>query len=81
MHSALLEGDQPGSVAVMLHPAKQLEIASLFVQTYGLSKREREVIRLVLAGPSTQEMADDLCGLSLYRARSPQSGIRQGRRS
>ena len=61
MHAALLEGDQPGSVAVMLHPAKQPEIASLIVQAYGLSKRERAVIRLVLAGLSTQEMADDLC--------------------
>jgi len=60
MHAALLEGDGPASVAVMLHPAKQPEIASLIVEAYGLSKREREVTRLVLAGLSTQEMADSL---------------------
>jgi DNA-binding CsgD family transcriptional regulator len=60
MHAAILEGDSRGSVAVMLHPAKQPEIASLIVEAYGLSTREREVARLVLAGLSTQEMAESL---------------------
>jgi DNA-binding CsgD family transcriptional regulator len=60
VHAALLEGDDLGSVAVTLHPATQHEIASLIVEAYGLSKREREVTRLVLAGLSTEEMADSL---------------------
>jgi DNA-binding CsgD family transcriptional regulator len=60
MHAALLEGDDQGSVAVTLHPAALPEIASLIVEAYGLSKREREVTRLVLAGLSTEEMADNL---------------------
>jgi DNA-binding CsgD family transcriptional regulator len=65
MHAALLEGDGVGSVAVTLHPATQPEIASLIVEAYGLSKREREVTRLVLAGLSTEDMADNL-HLSTY---------------
>jgi DNA-binding CsgD family transcriptional regulator len=61
MHAALLEGgDDLGSVVVTLHPAAQPQIASLIVEAYGLSKREREVTRLVLAGLSTEEMADNL---------------------
>lgn len=60
MHAALLQGDDQGSVAVTLHPATQPEIASLIVEAYGLSKREREVTRLVLVGFSTEEMADNL---------------------
>lgn len=65
MHAALLEGAVPGSVAVTLSPATPPEIASLIVEAYGLSKREREVTRLVLAGLSTEEMADNL-HLSTY---------------
>lgn len=60
MHAALLEGDDPRTVAVTLHPATQPEIASLIVEAYGLSRREREVTRLVLAGLSTEEMAESL---------------------
>jgi DNA-binding CsgD family transcriptional regulator len=65
MHAALLEGNAQGSVAVTLSTATQPEIASLIVEAYGLSKREREVARLVLAGLSTEEMADNL-HLSTY---------------
>jgi DNA-binding CsgD family transcriptional regulator len=65
MHAALLEGNAQGSVAVTLSTATQPEIASLIVEAYGLSKREREVARLVLAGLSTEEMAGNL-HLSTY---------------
>jgi DNA-binding CsgD family transcriptional regulator len=65
IHAALLEGNAQGSVAVTLSTATQPEIASLIVEAYGLSKREREVARLVLAGLSTGEMADIL-HLSTY---------------
>jgi DNA-binding CsgD family transcriptional regulator len=60
LHASLLEGEAHGRVGVMLHPAREPEIASLIVEAYGLSKREREVTRLVLRGISTREMADDL---------------------
>ena len=60
MHASLLNGDPDGHVGVMIHPARQPEISGLIVEAYGLSKREREVTRLVLAGLSTQEIADNL---------------------
>jgi DNA-binding CsgD family transcriptional regulator len=53
--------DADGRVAVMVHPAREPEIpASLIVEAYGLSRREREVARLVRQGRSTRELADDL---------------------
>jgi DNA-binding CsgD family transcriptional regulator len=60
LHASLLDGEAQGRVGVMLHPAKQPEIAALIVEAYGLSRREREVTRLVLRGYSTVEMANDL---------------------
>lgn len=60
MHASLLNGEPDGHVGVMIHPVRQPEISALIVEAYGLSKREREVTRLVLAGLSTQEIADNL---------------------
>jgi DNA-binding CsgD family transcriptional regulator len=58
--ASLLDGGTDGRVAVMVHPARQPELASLIAEAYGLSKREREVTRLVLHGRSTREIAGDL---------------------
>ena len=60
MHASLLGDDPDGHVGIMIYPVTQPEISALIVEVYGLSKREREVARLVLAGLSTQEIADDL---------------------
>lgn len=60
MHASLLGDDVNGPVGVIIYPVTQLEISSLIVEAHGLSKREREVARHVLAGLSTQEIADDL---------------------
>ena len=60
MHASLLTGDSEGPVAVLISPATQPEISTLIVEAYGLSKREREVARLVFAGLATQEIADAL---------------------
>jgi DNA-binding CsgD family transcriptional regulator len=60
MRASLLGDDPDGPVGVMIYPVTQPEISALIVEAYGLSKREREVARLVLAGLSTQEIADDL---------------------
>jgi len=59
-HASLLDGAAHGRVAILVHPVREAEIASLIVEAYGLSKREREVTRLVLHGLSTREMADGL---------------------
>jgi DNA-binding CsgD family transcriptional regulator len=58
--ASLLDGGADGRVAVLLHPAREPELASLIVEAYGLSRREREVTRLVLHGRSTREIAEDL---------------------
>jgi DNA-binding CsgD family transcriptional regulator len=60
LHASLLGGQAHGRVGVTVHPAREPEIATLIVEAYGLSTREREVTRLVLHGLSTREMADDL---------------------
>jgi DNA-binding CsgD family transcriptional regulator len=60
MHASLLEGDADGRVAVMIHPAREPEIAGLIVEAYGLTERERHVTRLVLQGLSTRAIGDDL---------------------
>lgn len=60
MHASLLDEGSHGRVGVMVHPAKEPEIAGLIVEAYGLSRRERQVARLVLHGLSTREMAHDL---------------------
>jgi DNA-binding CsgD family transcriptional regulator len=57
MDGSCLDGDPPGRVAVIISPAREPEVASLIVEIYGLSSREREVTRLVLHGYSTQDMA------------------------
>jgi DNA-binding CsgD family transcriptional regulator len=60
LHAFLLDGAQQGRVGVMLHPAAQPDVAQLIVEAYGLSRRERDVTRLVLRGFSTREIADAL---------------------
>ena len=74
MHASLLGEDPRGSVGVMIYPATHPEISGLIVQAYGLSKREREVARLVLAGLATQEIADRL-HLSPYTVQDHLKGI------
>jgi DNA-binding CsgD family transcriptional regulator len=60
MDGSCLDGDPPGRVAVIISPAREPEVASLIVEVYGLSNREREVTRLVLHGYSTHDIAETL---------------------
>lgn len=59
-HGALLEGVPDDRVVVTLSPPHQPDIATLIVATYGLTPREREIAMLVLAGPSTEDIARSL---------------------
>jgi DNA-binding CsgD family transcriptional regulator len=50
----------PGGVAVVIEPAKSAEIAPIIIEAYGLSPRERDVVRAIARGSSTQEIAAEL---------------------
>jgi DNA-binding CsgD family transcriptional regulator len=56
LHGTRLSGGD-GRTAVIIQPAPSHEIASLIVQAYGLSDREREVTELCAQGLSTKEIA------------------------
>jgi DNA-binding CsgD family transcriptional regulator len=58
LDASLLDDDPRGRVAVIISAAREPEVASLIVQAYGLSPREREVTGLVLRGRSTHEIAE-----------------------
>jgi DNA-binding CsgD family transcriptional regulator len=47
-------------VAVIIQPAAHARISSVLMAAYGLTRREREVTRLVLMGRSTAMIADEL---------------------
>jgi DNA-binding CsgD family transcriptional regulator len=58
--ASLLDADSGGRVAIILHPAREPEVAPLIVAAYGLSAREREVTGLVLQGRSTEDIAQHM---------------------
>jgi DNA-binding CsgD family transcriptional regulator len=49
--------DADGRVAILVEPARAPEIAPLLVAAYGLTPRERDVLREVLHGRPTKEIA------------------------
>ena len=60
LHGAPLEGDDQPRVAVIIEPAHPARIYPLLMSAYELTEREREVVKLVLTGSSTTEIADTL---------------------
>jgi len=58
---APLGGDAaPGVIAVVIEPATSSDIAPIVIEAYGLSPREREVVRAIARGSSTPEIASAL---------------------
>jgi DNA-binding CsgD family transcriptional regulator len=54
-------GDMPGApTAIVIEPARSVELAELIVLAYGFTPRERQVTRLVILGLSTTEIAQRL---------------------
>jgi Bacterial regulatory proteins, luxR family len=79
LHGMELAGGT-GRTAVIIQPAPSDEIASLIVEAYGLSERERQVTELCAQGLSTKAMAAAL-GISPYTGPgSPEGGLRADRR-
>ncbi len=60
LHGAPLSGEERSRVAVIIEPAHPARIYPLLMSAYGLTDRERDVVRLVLTGSSTQEIAAEL---------------------
>ena len=60
LHGAPLVSPVAGRVAVIIEPAQPARISALLMSVYGLTDREKDVTRLVLAGHSTAEIADRL---------------------
>lgn len=59
LHASRLAGrGAPGHIAVIFEVAQPAEIAPLLVQIYDLSKRESEIMRLVVRGHSTAEISE-----------------------
>jgi DNA-binding CsgD family transcriptional regulator len=59
VHAARLErdGESSGEVAIMIERARPVQIASLLIRAYGLSEREADVVKGVLQGLSTEQIA------------------------
>jgi DNA-binding CsgD family transcriptional regulator len=60
IEGALLEGADDGRVAITVRRASSEEVFDLLCKTYDLTRREREVTRLVLDGLATRQLADAL---------------------
>jgi DNA-binding CsgD family transcriptional regulator len=60
LHGAPLTGEDRRRVAVIIEPAHPARIFPLLMSSYGLTDRERDVVELVLAGNSTNEIATAL---------------------
>jgi DNA-binding CsgD family transcriptional regulator len=59
LHASRLSGrSAQGQIAVIFEVARPAEIAPLIVQIYDLSKRESEVMQLVMRGMSTAEISE-----------------------
>lgn len=58
--SCLTGGAADGAVAVVVEPAKSTDVAPIVIEAYGLSPRERDVVRAIARGLSTPDIASEL---------------------
>jgi DNA-binding CsgD family transcriptional regulator len=57
LHGSLLETTAGPRTAVIVEPARPPEIAPLIAEAYGMTEREREILRRVMQGLSTNQIA------------------------
>ncbi len=58
--SCLKGGPADGTVTVVVEPAKSTDVAPIIIEAYGLSPRERDVVRAIARGLSTPDIAAEL---------------------
>jgi DNA-binding CsgD family transcriptional regulator len=61
IEGAPLEGGGTGDTAIIVRDASLDEIFDMLARTYDLSRRERELVALVVDGNDTRQVADALC--------------------
>jgi DNA-binding CsgD family transcriptional regulator len=61
-HASCLRRDdgRHGTTAVVLEPAQPAAIAPIVAESFDLSEREQQIVRLIARGASTSEIADEL---------------------
>jgi DNA-binding CsgD family transcriptional regulator len=60
VHASRLGGERGGQTAVVLEPARPMEMASLHLDAHGLTPAQCRVASLVLQGRSTQQIVNQL---------------------
>lgn len=60
LHASYLSVEPTRSIAVVIEPAQPSEMAPLILQAHGLTPKESAVVKLVLVGASTKELAEAL---------------------
>jgi DNA-binding CsgD family transcriptional regulator len=60
IEAAALEGEREGEVAVSFRSATTHETFELLCRVYSLSRREREIVALLIGGLDTRSIADRL---------------------
>jgi len=61
LEGAPLEGAAAGHVAITIRDAAADEVLDLLCRTYELTRRERELVALVLEGLATKQLAEAMC--------------------